>query len=90
MSSMVTICLKHIICPTWDIDLYLEGKYLFEENSTRAHLISTKCPIIENNKLPLHKRDKEFSLYPFCKQYPCRYLSEFKESIDITIDGYSQ
>lgn len=87
---MKTIINKFVICPAWKVELCLEGNYFLEENSTKASFLGAKCPIIENNKLPIKRRDSELSIYPFCKKYPCSCLSDFKTVIDIDSDGYSQ
>mgnify|MGYP001221516998 CR=1 FL=1 len=88
-----TLIGKRIHCSFWNIDLSISGKYKFTNNCTNpneAEFLYGICPIIENNKLPEHKRNRTLVLYAFCKNYPCNELSSFKPLIDIAKDGYSQ
>lgn len=87
-----TISTKHIICPVWNIEVALSGKYFFKDVPGEEHIghfAGSSCPIVENSRLPEHKQDKELSWYPSCKNYPCEYLNHFKDTIDVR-DGYLQ
>lgn len=89
----VTYVSKKSHCPMWNIDINIEGKYMLsdsKETPYKATFMRAYCPIIENIHLPINKRDKELSLYPFCHINNCLCLKEFKETIDIRKDGYSQ
>lgn len=85
-----TLVSKSIHCPFWNIDLAITGKYRYTDKPYEAKFINGICPIIENNKLSAHKRDKELVLYAFCDYYTCEELNSFKPTIDITKDDYSQ
>lgn len=81
-----TILHKPIKCPFWKCEITLQGKYYYSEeegHEYEARFASAKCPIIENNRLPLHKRDKELSFYMFCDMYPCKALDDFLPLIDV-------
>lgn len=85
-----TLVGKTIHCPFWDIDLSIHGKYKILGDSYEAKFVHGICPIIENNKLPEHQRNRDLVLYAFCQEHPCNELSSFKQIIDIHKDGYSQ
>lgn len=77
-----TLKTKTIHCPFWDIDIAISGKYRLI-NDDKARFQFGICPIIENNKLPEHKRKRELVLYAFCKDYPCNELCSFEEYINL-------
>lgn len=80
-------------CPMWDININIRGKYRLsdsEETLYQATFMRAYCPIIENIHLPVEKRDKELSYYPYCRINDCPCLKGFKKTIDIRKDGYSQ
>lgn len=84
---------KSYFCPMWKIKITITGNYYFfdEDNPYLAKYVSCKCPILENLKLPIHKQNKEYSLYRFCKmENECLHKISFKRQIDVREDGYSQ
>lgn len=88
-----TLVGKQIHCPFWDIKLSISGKYRFTNNSDNpyeAQFLYGICPIVENNNLPEHKRNRELILYAFCKEHPCKELNSFKSTINVNKNGYSQ
>ena len=92
MPSFTTTSHKCVICPTWNKEVYLCGKYLFSEEKGHEHeakFLYATCPIVENLRLPHSKRDKKYEYFPFCKHQPCELLEDFKPVIDVR-DGYSQ
>ena len=92
MSYYTEVGKKHH-CPMWGINLTLIGKYHFydEDNPHVARYMHCKCPIIENLKLPVHERNKAYSLFQFCnKEVECLLSADFKPKIDLRKDDYSQ
>ncbi len=83
---------KQHICPMWNISLTITAKYRFFDSENPYIAKYASCgPIITNLKLPPDKRNKEYSLYLFCKcKNECLSNIQFKPQIDITKDGYSQ
>ena len=84
-----TLVHKIVNCPMWKTDIRITAKYRFIENSENpylAQLISAKCEIIENAKLPEHKRDKRLSVYRFCKIQNCLHLHNVPEKIDVRLN----
>jgi hypothetical protein len=79
-----TLVSKTIHCPFWDIDLSISGKYRLIGDTGKANFQVGVCPIIENNKLPEHKRKRELVLYAFCKNHPCEELNSFNSTIDLS------
>lgn len=80
-------------CPMWGITVHLSAKYRFfdDDNPYIAKYAYCTCPIIENLKLPIHKQNKEFGLFRFCRmEQQCLHSVEFKPQIDVRKDGYSQ
>lgn len=77
-----TLKSKTIHCPFWDVDISISAKYRLVDND-KAQFQYGICPIIENNKLPEHKRNHELILYAFCKDHPCNELSSFAEYINL-------
>lgn len=81
-----TILHKTIKCPFWNCELTLQGKYRFPENEEHGYIArfsSAKCPIIENLHLPERKRNKDLSIYMFCRMHPCKALQDFEPVIDV-------
>ena len=92
MSSFTTISHKCVICPTWNEEVCLCGKYLFSEekgHEYEAKFLYATCPIVENLRLPYSKRDKKYAYFPFCNHQPCELLDDFKPIIEVR-KGYSQ
>lgn len=84
---------KHYTCPMFDIPVTIIGKYRFydNENPYLAKYVSCECPIIADFKLPPDKRNKDYSLYRFCKhENECLKNIPFKPQINVQQDGYSQ
>lgn len=48
-----------------------------------ARFLTAKCPIVENLKLPKHKRNKDYALYQFCDVKDCPALKRFKQNINL-------
>lgn len=81
-----TIYHKPITCPMWNTNIQLQGKYIYSSEPGKeyiARFANAKCPIIQNNQLPEHKRDKSLSYYPFCTMHPCSELDNFETIIDV-------
>lgn len=84
-----TILHKQIKCPFWKCNITLKGKYYYSEepgHEYEAHFSSARCPIMDNIRLPEHKRDKELSCYPICPMHPCNELDNFHPRIDVRTD----
>lgn len=93
MAIYYTLVHKSHHCPMWNIDLMVAGKYRFfdEENPYIGKYASCTCPILENLKLPIHKQNKEYGLYRFCKMHTeCLRSIEFKPIVDFEKEGYVQ
>lgn len=83
--AFTTISTKRVICPLWKEKISLCGKYrLSEENGYQyeAKLMSVTCPIVENLRLPISKRNKDFDLFRYCDRHPCEAMKGFKLIID--------
>lgn len=92
MVSFTTVGKSHI-CPKWNISVTITGKYYFFDNSNPyiAKYVTCKCPILENIKLPIAERNKEYMLYHFCNmEQECLGNIPFSPQIDVRKDGYSQ
>ncbi len=89
MPAFVTTSHKTVICPTWNEEVSLCGKYLLSEekgHSYEGKFLSATCPIIENLRLPARKRDDKYKYFPFCNHQPCELLEDFKPIIDTRYD----
>ncbi len=90
--SFTTTSRKTVICPTWNEEISLCGKYLLSEEKGHEHeakFLYATCPIMENIRLPHAKRDPKYKYFPFCNHQPCELLDDFKPVIDLR-EGYSQ
>ncbi len=81
---------KTVLCPVWNVEVTLNGKYIFcdDSNPYIAKFSNATCPIVENSKLPLYKQDKSYKAM-FCHKQ-CELLYDFFPTIDTRKDSYSQ
>lgn len=87
--SFTTISTKRVICPLWNEEISLRGKYLLSEEAGHqyeAKFLSVTCPIVENLSLPQRKRNKDFDLFRYCDRHPCEAMKGFKPIIDVRKD----
>lgn len=90
--SHTTLSRKTVVCPMWDEEITLCGKYLISEekgHEYEAHFLYATCPVIENLRLPRAKKDPKYECFPFCHHQPCELLEDFKPVLDLR-KGYSQ
>lgn len=83
--SFTTISTKRVICPLWNEEISLRGKYLLSEEAGHqyeAKLLFVTCPIVENLRRPISKRNKDFDLFRYCDLNPCEAMNDFKSIID--------
>lgn len=87
---LYTTCGKTVICPYWGEEITLTGYYRIHDDSNNITFLRSTCPIIENDKLPYNKQKKEYKLMRCPYDNGCKYLSEFKPTVNPHVDGYSQ
>lgn len=80
-----TLVHKEIQCPQWKTDILVWAKYSYNDFSdTKAKLGSVTCPILENIRKPASKKDKDLSIYAFCRMSDtCKLRSNFPNEIDL-------
>lgn len=84
-----TLVHKTVNCPMWEDSIHITAKYRYIEDSENPYLarfVLATCEVIENAKLPEHKKDKRLSLYRFCKIQNCLHLEDFPKRIDVRND----
>lgn len=87
MEVKYTLVYKDHFCPMWNTEVTITAKYRFfdEGNPHIGKYASCSCPILENLKLPPHKRDKNLGLFLFCKkQGECTKSDIFPPVIDFS------
>lgn len=85
-NSFYTLFHKRVDCPAWMDKLTVTAKYRFSDpdDPYRARFVSATCEVLENLKLPVHKREKRLALYQFCRLAgDCPLLKDFPEEIDV-------
>lgn len=87
----ITYIGKTITCPKFEYEITLRGKYhLYNPDTSEAKFLYAECPIVENEKLPYSKQNKDFALHRCQGIGSCKELENFKTIIDLRKDGYSQ
>lgn len=81
--SFITYLNRNGQCPSWQIDVCISGKYVINEETDTGSFISAECPIVQQLKLPMHKRDLKCREIPFCnKEGQCQLLKSFPANIN--------
>ena len=86
MASYYTLIHHFETCPQWDDPVVISGKYYYlddPDNPYLARFVKAECEILENLKLPPHKRKKRFEIYPFCNVTDCPLLTNFEQIVDV-------
>lgn len=79
-----TIVWKNVTCPKWNVAVSIKGKYrVSEDPNDKGHFLSSKCPIIENSKLPVSQQCAEYKLMRCQNPDNCNYLHGFASCVDI-------
>lgn len=86
MSTFTTIG-KTVICPCFNEEVTLTGKYYFTDNPSNPYEVKfhyATCPIVENSKLPYYEQDENYK-YLHCKNNDehCKFLSDFPDYISL-------
>lgn len=87
MQIKYTLKNKRFFCPMWKTEITVTAKYRFldDNNPHIGTYTSCSCPILDNLKLPLHKRNKDLELFAFCKkQEECAKFEIFPPIIDFS------
>ena len=68
-NSYYTLIPKTVDCPMWKEKITVTAKYRFSKlhDPFCARFVGATCEVLENLKLPEHKKDKRLSLYRFCR-----------------------
>ncbi|MCI2161292.1 MAG: hypothetical protein LKK39_05185 [Oscillospiraceae bacterium] len=88
-----TTSAKTIICPYWGKSVTLIGRYRLHqcaENDNIGTFMDASCPIIENSKMPYGKQKDDFKLMRCPYKFGCKFMLEFKGTVDFQKEGYSQ
>lgn len=84
-----TLVFKTVNCPMWKDNIHITAKYRYledKENPYLARFVGATCEVIENARLPEHKKDKRLSLYRFCRIQNCQHLRNFQDIIDVRLN----
>lgn len=84
-----TLIHKTVQCPMWNDSIKITAKYRYIEDSENPYLARfsyAQCEVLENLRLPEHKRDKRLILYRFCRIEHCPHLRDFPEIIDTRLN----
>lgn len=81
-----TIIPMWVHCDKWNMDLPLSVTYRFHNPSKpySAVLQSTKCPVVENSKLPVYERPEEYKWLMCNNDCECVHLRSAPQEIEDT------
>lgn len=70
-------------CPSWKKDVCISGKYILNESANKGKFLKAECPILEDLRLPYHKRKLVYREIPYCHNSDkCDLLKDFPGTMD--------